>query len=77
MRTIEWCASDREYLSDPSFRQREDHGQIETLRHLNVPNWLIRLMLWVIWRRRLRSFAANNNGEAERVAAKQPDEQLS
>ncbi|MCC8962193.1 hypothetical protein H8A95_07635 [Bradyrhizobium sp. Pear76] len=58
VRTIEWCASDREYFSDPNFQQREDHGHIETLRHLNVPNWFVRFALWVIWRRRLRRFAA-------------------
>ncbi|MHC2436808.1 hypothetical protein [Bradyrhizobium sp. USDA 4451] len=75
--TIAWCASDREYLSDPSFQQRQEQGQIETLRHLNVPEWFIRLILGVIWRRRLRRFAVENAADPEPAATKQPDGQLS
>lgn len=55
--SIEWCASDREYLSNSKFQQREEQGQIETLHHLNVPNWFIRFALWVVRRRRSRSLA--------------------
>jgi len=33
---LEWCATDRDHLSDASFREREDQGQVETLRYLGV-----------------------------------------
>jgi hypothetical protein len=49
---LQWCATDHDHLSDASFRERKDRGQVETLRYLNAPNWLVRLALWVIWRRR-------------------------
>lgn len=55
VRALEWCATDHDHLSDSSFRQREERGQVETLRYLNAPNWLVRWALWVIWKRRLRS----------------------
>ncbi|MCP4615819.1 MAG: hypothetical protein GY844_05235 [Bradyrhizobium sp.] len=57
-RTLEWCATDRDFLSDASFQERHDRGEVEILRHLNVPRCFVRLALWVIWRRRLRAFAS-------------------
>jgi hypothetical protein len=55
VRTLEWCESDQTYLSDASFRARDDQGQIDSLRYLNVPNWLIRWAIWLIRRRRQRA----------------------
>ena len=39
-RRLEWCAGDHDHFSDASFRQREDEGQIEVLRHLGAPDWV-------------------------------------
>jgi hypothetical protein len=41
-RTLEWCVGDHDYFSDVSFQQREEQGQIETLRYLGTPDWIIR-----------------------------------
>ena len=54
-RTLEWCVADHDYFADASFREREEDGQVETLRHLNVPDWLIRWATWMITRRRKRA----------------------
>jgi hypothetical protein len=40
--TLEWCAGEHDYFSDVSFQQRDDQGQVETLRYLGTPDWLIR-----------------------------------
>jgi hypothetical protein len=47
VRTLEWCVSNRDYFSNVSFQQRADQGQVETLRYLGTPDWLIRLVLKV------------------------------
>ena len=52
--TLEWCAGDHGYFSDESFQQREDQGQIETLRYLGAPAWLISFLIRIIRRRRMR-----------------------
>jgi hypothetical protein len=44
-RTLEWCVTDHDYFSDVSFQQRYDHGNVETLRYLATPDWLIRFLL--------------------------------
>jgi hypothetical protein len=44
-RTLEWCVSDRDYLSNVSFQQRTLHGQVETLQYLGTPDWLINVFL--------------------------------
>jgi hypothetical protein len=44
-RTLEWCVSDRDYFSDVSFQQRTDQGQVETLRYVGTPDWLINVLL--------------------------------
>ncbi len=55
-RTLEWCvAGEDDYFSDVSFRARDEDGQIETLRHLNAPDWIIRWMTRLIGRRRKRA----------------------
>jgi len=43
--TLEWCASNRDYFSNESFRQREDQGHTQALRYLGIPDWLIRFLL--------------------------------
>ena len=52
---LEWCATDRDHLSDASFRERKDQGQIETLRYLGAPNWVVRFAMWLIRRRWARA----------------------
>jgi hypothetical protein len=52
---LEWCATDRDHLSDASFREREDQGQVETLRYLGAPNWVVRFAMWLIRRRWARA----------------------
>jgi hypothetical protein len=51
---LEWCESDQAYLSNASFRVREDQGQMDTLRYLNAPDWLVQFAMWLIRRRRSR-----------------------
>jgi hypothetical protein len=46
-RTLEWCASDQDYWSNVSFRQRRLEGASETLRYLGVPSWFVRVLLGV------------------------------
>jgi hypothetical protein len=52
--TLEWYTSNHEFFSDVNFRQRDDQGQIETLRHLGMPDWLIDFLMRLIRRRRAR-----------------------
>ena len=52
---LEWCATDRDHLSDASFREREDQGQLETLRYLGAPNWVVRFAMWFIRKRWARA----------------------
>jgi hypothetical protein len=61
VRTLEWIATDRDHYSDASFQAREVRDQVETLRYLKAPKWLIRFALWVIWRRRLRASASTGS----------------
>lgn len=56
-RTLEWCGSDRTYLSDASFRDRKDQGEIDTLRYLKAPDWFVQFAMWLIRRRRSRTSA--------------------
>ena len=55
VRALEWCASDPDFYSDKNFWWRHQEGEVETLRYLNVPNWLIRWAMWLIHRRRQRA----------------------
>jgi len=52
---LEWCATDRDHLSDASFRARENQGQVETLRYLGAPNWVVRFAMWFIRKRWARA----------------------
>ncbi|MDH2353930.1 hypothetical protein QCM80_25195, partial [Bradyrhizobium sp. SSUT112] len=45
--TLEWCISDHDHFSDGSFQQRNLQGAVETLRYLDVPDWLIRFLVKV------------------------------
>lgn len=42
---IEWYANKPEYFSNANFRQRDIEGRIEALRHLGMPNWLVRAVI--------------------------------
>ena len=44
-RTLEWCVSDHDHYSDASFQQRKLQGEVDTLRHLGAPEWLIGFVL--------------------------------
>lgn len=57
VRILEWCKSDQTHLSDVSFRDREEQGQIDTLRYLKAPDWLVQFVMWLIRRRRSRVLA--------------------
>lgn len=61
VRTLEWCESDRVYLSDASFLERDDQGQVDTLRYLNAPGWLVKWAMWLIRRRRQRVSASSES----------------
>jgi hypothetical protein len=58
--TLEWYATNQDYLSNVNFRARDDRGQVEVLRHLGAPRWFVRFAKWLVWRRRLRTFAREN-----------------
>ena len=53
--TLEWCATDRDYLSNTGFRDRDEEGQVELLRYLKAPDWIVRWAVWLIQRRRARA----------------------
>lgn len=55
VRALDWCASDPDFYSDKNFWWRRQEGEVETLRYLNAPNWLIRWAMWLIRRRRQRA----------------------
>jgi hypothetical protein len=61
VRTLEWCASDKDYLSDASFRERKDQGAAETLRYLGTPDWIISFLMRMVRRRRLRAAARSRS----------------
>jgi hypothetical protein len=44
-RTLEWCAGDHDYFSNVSFQQRDHEGNVEALRYLEAPDWLIGFIL--------------------------------
>ena len=52
--TLDWLTTSHEHFSDASFQERREEGEIETLRYLKTPDWLVRFMMWVTRRRRLR-----------------------
>ncbi|QPF89616.1 hypothetical protein [Bradyrhizobium commune] len=54
-RALEWCAGNHDFYSDRNFQWRRQEGEMETLRYLNAPNWLIRWATWLIRRRRQRA----------------------
>ncbi len=61
VRTLEWCASDKDCLSDASFRERQDQGSAETLRYLGTPDWIISFLMRIGRRRRLRAAARSRS----------------
>ena len=55
--TLEWYTGNNDYFSDVNFRERDDQGNVETLRHLGTPDWLISFLMRMVRRRRLRASA--------------------
>jgi hypothetical protein len=43
-RTLDWCVDGNEYYSDQSMRQQNDQGNMEVLRYLGVPAWLVSIV---------------------------------
>jgi hypothetical protein len=41
---LNWYQANPDYFSDANFRELRTHGEIEMLRHVGIPNWLIRAM---------------------------------
>jgi hypothetical protein len=61
-RTLEWCAGNNDYFSNANFEQRDHEGNVETLRYLGTPDWLIGFIFRVLpvvfaVRRLIRRFA--------------------
>jgi hypothetical protein len=43
-RRLNWYKSNPDYFSDANFHELRTHGEREMLRHIDVPDWLIRVM---------------------------------
>jgi hypothetical protein len=46
-RTLEWCIGEHDYFSNVNSWQRWERGNVETLRHLGAPDWVISVVLKV------------------------------
>jgi hypothetical protein len=46
-RKLEWYVGDDDYFSNINSRQRWEQGNVETLRHLGTPDWVISVVLKV------------------------------
>lgn len=44
-RTLEWCIGEHDYFSNLNSWQRWKQGNVETLRHLGAPDWMISVVL--------------------------------
>jgi hypothetical protein len=53
-RSLDWLATNRDYFSDTSFRERGEDGMVETLRYVKTPDWFVRLFIWLMRKGRLR-----------------------
>jgi hypothetical protein len=42
---LDWYKANPDYFREPQFRERFVNGEVEALRHLGAPKWLIRLLL--------------------------------
>jgi hypothetical protein len=51
---LDWLTKNGDYYSDTNFQERKEEGEIEALRYLKMPDWLVRFFIWWIRRRRLR-----------------------
>ena len=56
---LAWLAGDHDFYSDTNFQQRRQEGELETLRYLNAPSWIVRWATWLIHRRRRRASASS------------------
>lgn len=45
VRTLNWFVANPDYFSDASFRERDTQGEIEALRYVGAPDWLVRVLL--------------------------------
>jgi hypothetical protein len=53
-RTLDWCVDENDYFADQNMQQRVDQGNMEALRYLGVPGWVINaLFKAIVFRRRL------------------------
>ncbi|MFB9265247.1 hypothetical protein ACFFWD_19150 [Bradyrhizobium erythrophlei] len=51
--TLEWYTATQDYFSEANFQERDEQGQIETLRYLDAPEWFVTIVMWFIrWRHR-------------------------
>jgi hypothetical protein len=53
-RSLDWLAANHDYYADGSLRERMYDNAIEDLRYLNMPDWVVRFVMWLIHRQRLR-----------------------
>jgi hypothetical protein len=44
-RKLAWCIDDNKYFPNVNLWQETDKGNVETLRHLRTPDWVIRVVL--------------------------------
>jgi hypothetical protein len=58
---LEWYAGDHDFYSDANFRQQHQDGEIEALRYLDAPKWLVRCGIWLIRRRRRRESVSHGS----------------
>ncbi|WP_167558596.1 hypothetical protein [Bradyrhizobium canariense] len=77
-RTLEWCIGDHDYFSNVSFRQRADQENVETLRYLGTPDWLIRSLpkvraIFFGVRRLVHRFAGCFRGKRRNVVSSPSD----
>jgi hypothetical protein len=65
-RKIEWYGNDHDYFSDVNRWQRWEQGNIETLRHLGTPDWIISIVL------KVRAVISEMHRLAHRFAERKP-----
>jgi hypothetical protein len=63
-RSLEFYGPNTEYFSDASFHNRRIQGEIEALRHLGTPDWLIRAVL------KVRSVISTVRNRVSRLASR-------
>ncbi len=46
-RILDWCVDANEYFSDQNMRQQTDQGNMEALRYLGTPSWIVSVIFKV------------------------------